>query len=145
MKRLRTLLRSEDGDIEEIPAWSILIVFMIMLGSVVFFVGRGVGTAQSVQAASWAAARDASLSRSQAAAIPNAHQAAALALSDTPCVSLEVEITGNGLTTRLGEVGTVTARVTCTVSTGDILFPGLPGTITVTKEATSPVDPYRER
>ena len=39
--------------------------------------------------------------------------------------------------------GTVTVTVTCSVDLGDALLPGVPGTTTLTAEATEPIDAWR--
>ena len=145
---LRRLLDDERGEISELPAWTIYAILALAMASVIFLFGRVASTDNTVQAAAYAAARDASLSRA-GDAVPHAIAAAETAIGDnTPCVNLDVTIGGNGLTTGLGQAGTVSATVTCTVSYVDLFLPGLvglPGTFTVTKTAFSPVDPYRER
>lgn len=145
--KLRHLLRDDRGEIEDLPMWAISVIIGIMLLGVGILFFRS-GSAQNVvQSAAYAAARDASLSRG-GDAVSHAITAAQRSLgTDVKCTTLDVKITGNGLTTGLGEAGTVTATVTCTVSYADIVLPGLPlpGAFTVTKSATSPVDPYRER
>lgn len=146
MNRLREILRDERGELEEIPGWIILVTGTVTLLLLLVFVGRGVSTANTVQAAANAAARDASLSRTAEVAVPNAQDVARATLDGgVNCIASTIDITGNGLTTGLGETGTVTASVSCTISTADILIPGVPGEITITRTATSPVDPYRAR
>ena len=144
---LRRLIRDERGEIDEIPSWTIYAICMIMLVSVIFMFTRFVSADSTVQAASYAAARDAALSRASDA-VPHAITAAHTALGDNVnCTSVDVKIGGNGLHTALGESGTVSATVICTVSIADYFFAGLPvpGTFTVTHTSHSPVDPYRER
>ncbi|GAA4484698.1 hypothetical protein [Microbacterium panaciterrae] len=145
--RLRRLLRDERGDIEDLPAWTILTIISVALLSAILVFGRAGVVEKTVQAAAAAAARDASLSRG-GDAVPHAISAARIAMgSNVTCTSLDVRVYGNGLSTGLGQAGTVSAEVTCTVSYGDLVFPGmnLPGFFTVKKTATSPVDPYRQR
>lgn len=147
MKLLRQALRDERGDIEDMPAVAILLVGVILpLIAVIVFMGR-YGTADnSVASAAAAAARDASLSRTASEAVPHAKAAAARALEgNVTCAGLDLAIGGNGLSTRLGETGTVTATIRCTINTSDLVFPLIPGSMTITQTATSPVDPYRER
>ncbi|WP_460002176.1 hypothetical protein [Microbacterium xylanilyticum] len=145
--RIRRLLRGERGGLEDVPGWAMMCLVAIALISLIALLGRGAAINNSVQAAAFAAARDASLSRG-GDAVPHAIAAANTSLSgNVTCQSLNVQIGGNGLHTGLGQAGTVSATITCVVSYGDLVFPGwsLPGTFTVTKTEHSPVDPYRER
>lgn len=146
-KILKRIASDESGEIDDLPGWTILTLFSIVLISMIVLFGRAGVVQNSVQAAAYAAARDASLSRGSDA-VPHAIAAAELALGDNAnCRDLDVAVSGNGLTTGLGEAGTVSVTVTCVVSYGDLVFPGLslPGSFTVTQTAHSPVDPYRER
>lgn len=147
MNTLKRILRDETGDIEDLPALTILIVGIIlpMLG-VVLFAGRFGLASNSVQSAASAAARDASLSRTAADAVPHAQAAAVAALSGTVnCSALDTDIQADGLNTALGQTGAVSATITCTIDNSDLLFALIPGSTTITKNATSPIDPYRER
>ncbi len=141
------LLRDDRGEIEDLPGLTILLVGIIApLLAVVLFMGRYGLADSSVQSAAAAAARDASLSRTAAEAVPHAQAAAAIALQgNVHCVGLDVTIGGNGLTTALGQTGTVSVTIICTISNADLAFPLIPGTTTITETASSPVDPYRQR
>jgi hypothetical protein len=146
MKTIRRIVLDERGDLEDLPPVTVMIVAaMIPILGIGVFLGRYGLTDNSVQSAAFAAARDASMSRGSDA-VPHAKEAAQLALGDnTHCASLDVTIGGNGLSTGLGQTGTVTATITCRINTGDLSIPGIPGSMTITKTASSPVDPYRER
>lgn len=144
---LRKLFSDERGDLDDLPGWTIMSIGAVALVSLILLFGRHGYVNNTVQAAAYAAARDASLSRA-GDAVPHAISAAQVVLGDNVhCTDLDVRVGGNGLTTGLGEAGTVSATITCTVSTGDLVMPGipLPGTFTIEKTAHSPVDPYRER
>ncbi len=146
IRTIRRILLDERGDLEDLPPVTIVIVLaLVPIVGFVVFLGRYGLTDNSVQSAAFAAARDASLSRSSDA-VPHAKEAAQLALGgNTHCASLDVSIGGNGLTTGLGQTGTVTATITCRINTSDLSVPFIPGSMTITKTASSPVDPYRER
>lgn len=146
MKRIRRIFRDERGEIDDIPGLVIVLVAILCpVFAVVIFMGRYGLAANSVQSAASAAARDASLSRS-GDAVAHARSAAKLALSgNVTCQSLDVEIGGNGLHTALGQSGIVTATITCRLDTSDLSLPLVPGSITITETADSPVDPYRQR
>lgn len=109
--------------------------------------GRIVTSGAKIDAAAQGAAREASIHRTAAAAQSAAQSAAAQSLDDQgiTCASTSVTINTGGLSVPVGQVGTVTATVTCTVNLADLLLPGLPGAKTLTATATSIVDAYRER
>jgi type II secretory pathway pseudopilin PulG len=138
MRILRSIVSDERGDVEDIPGLAIVLVGILCpLIAVVIFMGRYGLAENTVQSAAAAAARDASLS---------ARAAAELALSsNVNCQSLDVLIGGDGLHTTLGQTGTVTATITCRITTADLSFPLIPGSLTITHTAASPVDPYRQR
>ncbi|MBG0716858.1 hypothetical protein G3N18_01990 [Microbacterium sp. 2C] len=146
VKTIRRIIHDESGDLDDLPGWTILALAAVTLFGLIIWVGRGGAAANTVQAAAYAAARDASISRTVADAVPHAQAAATTALGgNVTCIDLDVKIGGDGLSTGIGQTGTVTATVSCTIATSDISFPGMPGSVTITKTASSPVDPYRER
>jgi hypothetical protein len=147
MSVLRTIVRDERGDVEDIPGLAIVLIGILCpLIAVGIFMGRYGLADNTVQSAAAAAARDASLSGSATDAVPHAKAAAELALSgNVNCQSLNLVIGGDGLHTALGQTGTVTATITCQIATADLAFPLIPGSLTITETAASPVDPYRQR
>jgi Flp pilus assembly protein TadG len=121
-------------------------VLLALLGLVIA-AGRTSIAQGSVDAAARDAARQASISLTPAAA-QAAGQASALAalrqdgLDCKPVVLINVsEFT----TTQPGEPATVTASVRCTVSLSNLALPGLPGSVGLQAEFTSPLDVYRSR
>jgi hypothetical protein len=147
VKLIRRILRNERGDVDDMPALAILLIGIIVpLIGIVVFMGRYGMADNTIQSAAAAAARDASLSRTEADAVPHATAAADTALAgNVNCATLDVSIGGNGLHTALGQTGTVSATIRCTINTSDLSFPLIPGSMTITKTAISPVDPYRQR
>ncbi|MGW5257462.1 TadE family protein [Streptomyces sp. NPDC004012] len=125
----------------------------VILPSLIMFIclaiagGRIVTSGAKIDAAAEDAAREASIHRTAAAAQSAAHTAAAESLNDQGirCASTSVNINTGGLSVPVGQVGTVTVTVTCTVSLSDLLLPGVPGAKTLTSTATSVVDQYRQR
>ncbi|MCX5106923.1 TadE/TadG family type IV pilus assembly protein [Streptomyces sp. NBC_00439] len=109
--------------------------------------GRIVTSGAKIDSAAEDAAREASIHRTAASAQSAAHAAAAESLDDQgiKCASTGVSISTGGLSVPVGQVGTVTATVTCTVNLSDLLLPGVPGARTLTSTATSVVDQYRQR
>lgn len=138
-------LRSDEG--------SAAIEAAIVLPSLIMFLclaiagGRLVTSGAKIDSAAEDAAREASIHRTAAAAQSAAQTAAAESLNDQgiTCASTSVSINTGGLSVPVGQVGTVTVTVTCTVNLSDLLLPGVPGARTLTSTATSVVDQYRQR
>ncbi|MFF1917057.1 TadE/TadG family type IV pilus assembly protein [Streptomyces sp. NPDC058239] len=109
--------------------------------------GRIVTSGAKIDSAAEDAAREASIHRTAASAQSAAQAAAAESLDDQgiKCASTSVSISTGGLSVPVGQVGTVTATVTCTVNLSDLLLPGVPGARTLTSTAMSVVDQYRQR
>ncbi len=125
------------------PVLVALLLFMVLAGRVVVATGELDATARD-------AARAASLSRSPAAAVRAAEQAAAADLAQTrrlACRSLAVQVDTAGFRphqTAMGPTaGTVTVSVRCQLQLADLAL-GLPGTRLVERRATAPVDAFRE-
>lgn len=119
----------------------LLLIGLLVLG------GRVALAHQATQAAADDAARTASIARTQSAAESGARSSALASLGNRnlSCQSAAVAVDTSAFSTRVGTPGHITATVTCVVSLGDLLLPGVPGTHTVTATAVSPLDTYRER
>ncbi|MFM9632590.1 MULTISPECIES: TadE/TadG family type IV pilus assembly protein [Streptomyces] len=126
---------------------AIIVPLLIMFLSLAIAGGRLVTSGAKIDAAAEDAAREASLHRTASSAQSAAQAAAAASLDDQgiTCASTRVSINTGGLSVPVGQVGTVTATVTCTVPLSDLLLPGMPGARTLTSTATSVVDQYRQR
>ncbi|GHE34313.1 TadE/TadG family type IV pilus assembly protein [Streptomyces capitiformicae] len=126
---------------------AIIVPALIMFVCLAIAGGRIVTSGSKIDSAAEDAAREASIHRTVAAAQSAAHTAAAESLDDQgiTCASTSVSIDTGGLSVPVGQVGTVTATVTCTVNLSDLLLPGVPGARTLTSTATSVVDQYRQR
>jgi Flp pilus assembly protein TadG len=146
MNRIRKLTgRSEDGSssvsfVLIAPALVLVIGFLI-------FAGRISIAGNVVESSAAAAARDASLARTESRSVANASDAARRVMSQqgVNCSSLNVDIDTSGLRVPLGQIGTVRATVTCHADLSDIGIPGIPGSKTLTSTASSPVDAYRQK
>ncbi|WP_337007246.1 TadE/TadG family type IV pilus assembly protein [Microbacterium sp. LB12] len=143
---LRSLLhRKEEGsmsvELVMLAPVMVLVILLLVAG------GRIALASNAAEAAANAAAREASLSRTTAEAQQDANAAAqtSMAQSGYACNTLDVLIDDSGLNVPLGQVGTVSGTITCTLNLSDVALPGLPGTWTIERSATSPVDAYRER
>ncbi|MFG2961376.1 TadE/TadG family type IV pilus assembly protein [Streptomyces sp. NPDC048291] len=138
-------LRSDEGSaaIEAAIVLPALIMFLCMA----IAGGRIVTSGAKIDSAAEDAAREASIHRTADAAQSAARAAASESLNDQgiTCASTRVTINTSGLSVPVGQVGTVTATVVCTVNLSDLLLPGVPGAKTLTSTATSVVDQYRER
>ncbi|MGW2827206.1 TadE/TadG family type IV pilus assembly protein [Streptomyces sp. NPDC001443] len=145
MARWAEKLCSDEGSaaIEAAIVLPVLIMFLCMA----IAGGRIVTSGAKIDSAAEDAAREASIHRTAAAAQSAAQSAAAESLDDQgiKCASTSVSINTGGLSVPVGQVGTVTVTVTCTVNLSDLLLPGVPGAKTLTSTATSVVDQYRQR
>lgn len=132
---------------------SVAIEAAIVLPTLIMFLclaiagGRIVTSGSKIDSAAEDAAREASIHRTAATAQSAARSAAAQSLSDQgiTCASTSVTINTGGLSVPVGQVGTVSVTVTCTVNLSDLLLPGVPGAKTLTSTATSVVDQFRQR
>lgn len=145
---MRRLVGTRGGD-----EGSVAIEAAIVIPPLIMFVclalagGRLVTSGAKIDAAAEDAAREASIHRTAASAQTAAQAAAAESLGDQgiACASSNVAIDTSGLNVPVGQVGTVTVTVNCTVSLADLLLPGVPGTKTLKSTATSVVDAFRGR
>ncbi|MGW9026875.1 TadE/TadG family type IV pilus assembly protein [Streptomyces sp. NPDC055722] len=138
-------VRSDEGSAAVEAA--IILPSLIMFLCLAIAGGRLVTSGAKIDAAAEDAAREASIHRTAAAAQDAAHAAASQSLDDQgiKCASITVSVNTGGLNVPVGQVGTVTATVRCTVNLSDLLLPGVPGARTLTSTATSVVDQYRQR
>lgn len=145
MARLAHRLRSDEGS-AAIEA-AVILPSLIMFLCLAIAGGRIVTSGAEIDAAAEDAAREASIHRTAGSAQSAAQAAAAQSLNDQgiKCSSTSVSINTGGLSVPVGQVGTVTVTVTCTVNLSDLLLPGVPGAKTLTSTATSVVDQYRQR
>lgn len=119
---------------------------ILLLGALVL-AGRVQVAASAVEHATAAAARAASIERTIEGARAAAQRTVdrETAASGLPCSSSVVQVDPSGLAAPLGTTASVTVRASCTVTMSDLAVPGLPGSRTLTAEATSAVDRYRTR
>jgi Flp pilus assembly protein TadG len=137
MRTRRTGDRGNDG-VELAIAAPVLLVLALLL----LILNRAVTARMDVNAVADAAARAASLQRDPASAQAAAEQTAAANLGDgrTTCTPLVVVVD----TSEFAPGGQVAVTVSCTVSYTDLAGGlSLPGTTTISGQATSPVDVYR--
>ena len=120
---------------------------LLLLLSFAVLAGRTQIADNAVEAATRAAAREASLAPDAATAIASATAQAQRTLSDEDlrCQGTTVDVDTAGFRAPTGQPGDVVVSVTCVVGLADLLAPGLPGSVTVQASFTSPVDTYRER
>ena len=147
VRRLARRLRSgeETGSIPLERA--ILAPAGLLIISVVIFAGRVALAHQSLDGAAASAAREASISRTQPAANSAATAAAAQTLTQQglDCATTSVSVDTTGFASPAGTPATISATVTCVVPLADLAIPGIPGSMTITGNASSPLDTYRER
>lgn len=142
MTRHRWVRRDDGSTTLEV---AILTPALILLLGAMIVVGRIQLTAGAVEHAAAAAAREASLARTPAAATIAARTAAERELATIECATSDVQVDTTGLSAPLGQPATVTVTVSCVIDLSDLAIPGLPGTRTQTASAVSPVDAWRQR
>lgn len=145
MKKLSWRVEEERG--AAAVELAILGFTLILVVTALVIAGRIGGAQNAVQSAATAAAREASLARTETIARVNGDEAVTTSLQNNGirCASTRTDLNLAGFTTALGTPGIVTATVTCTVDVSAVSVPGLPGSFTVTRSSQSPVDPYRQR
>ncbi|MFF8638958.1 TadE family protein [Streptomyces pilosus] len=145
MARWTRRTRGDDGSVAIEAA--LIVPPLLMFVCLAIAGGRIVTSGAKIDAAAEDAAREASIHRTAASAQAAAQAAAAESLNDQgiTCASSSVNMNTGGLSVPLGQVGTVTVTVSCTVPLADLLLPGAPGARTLTSTATSVVDQYRQR
>ncbi|WP_371666389.1 pilus assembly protein [Streptomyces sp. NBC_00289] len=138
-------LRSDAGSAAIETA--IILPLLIMFLCLAIAGGRIVTSGAKIDSAAQDAAREASIHRTAGSAQSAAQAAAAESLSDQgiACASTSVRIDTGGLSVPVGQVGTVSVTVMCSVHLSDLLLPGVPGTRRLVSTATSVVDQYREQ
>lgn len=142
--------RSPKHDFHERGAVSIevvLIVPVIMLIVALMTAGWRLWSVRAqVSEAAAAGARAASVMRGSSAADVAARQAidADLDAVSSICTSPAVSVDTTGFRSAVGSSADVNVEINCAVPFTDLLVP-MPGSLTVTAQASSPIDSYKER
>jgi Flp pilus assembly protein TadG len=118
----------------------------VLLGSLVIAGGRVAIANQAIESVAAEAARSASIARTQAEANASAASGAmaSLANQDLRCTTSSVTVDTREFASPPGTPASVAATVSCAVDLSDVALPGVPGTLTITKTMSSPIDTYRE-
>jgi Flp pilus assembly protein TadG len=139
-RRLQPTRRGDDGfgTVEMVLLTPVLVLLLLL----VVGVGRVEQARLQVTGAARDAARAASLSRTADAAASQAQASADVALAgqSVTCVGGPVVSVD---TSQFVPGGQVVVTVTCPARLGDLGFPGLPATKTLTATAASPLEQYR--
>jgi Flp pilus assembly protein TadG len=140
VRRLRRLSVAGDAGSSTAEA-ALLTPLLVAVLLLVVLCGRLVTAKMDLQAAASAAARSASIARSDPAARAEADRTAreTLAARGVTCQQVTVNVSTGGL--RPG--GAVTVTVACTVPLADLALLAVPGSRTVQATASSPVDVWR--
>lgn len=123
-----------------VPALMIMLGLLIAGGRVWFAKSTVTDAAQS-------ASRAASLARTAGEAGQAGRDAARASLETggLDCASQSASINTGAFSVTVGTPATVHATVSCRVTFGDLLLPGMPGSMTITRSADSALDTYRTR
>ncbi|HEX6684901.1 MAG TPA: TadE/TadG family type IV pilus assembly protein [Candidatus Limnocylindrales bacterium] len=127
---------------------AILTPAMILFFLVTVVAGRITLAQQAAEAAAFEAARTASLARDAGTAHDDGEAAAlaSFASQGIQCTApLVVEVDTSGFGIEPPGTAVVTATVSCSVQLSDVALPGMPGSLTLAAEFTSPLDRYRSR
>ena len=121
--------------------------FVLGIILLVVFAGRYALATQSVNSAAASAARTASIARTASDARSTANSAAVLSLAsqEISCATVDVKVDTSGFKAEVGLPATVAATVTCQLDLAGLSMIGLPGSMTISAESSSPLDTYRER
>lgn len=92
-----------------------------------------------------AAARAASWERNAVAASTAGERVARSNLAESSCRDVRIQLDTSGFAIPAGQAASVRADVACVVPLSDLLVPGLPGSIAIAADATTPIDRYRGR
>ena len=145
LRRMERLTRRDTGSVVvELVVLAPCLVLVLLL---VIAVGRIAGANNTVDAAAYAAARAASISRSAPAARAAAYTAANSQLTQqgVSCSGLQVNIDTSQFSIPAGQPASVVADVTCPVPLSDLGLATLSGTRDVHGRAVSSIDTYRAR
>lgn len=137
--------RGERGSVS--VEFAILVPGLILVLGLVVAGGRLWFARSAVVEASYSAARGASLARTagEASADGAAAGRAALVSRGVECSAVSVTSSTAAFSVPVGQPATVTSRIRCTVGFGDVLLPGMPGSITLEATGSSALDTYRAR
>lgn len=131
------------------PATELVIILpalIVLLGVIV--AGARIWFARSVVTdAAYSGARAASIERDaqQAGAAGRTATQERLSMRGITCLQASVDLDLSGFGTPVGVPAAVLERIRCRVAIGDVLVPGMPGSIMITGHGSSPIDSYRER
>jgi len=139
-------MNRERGLAVSVEAAVVLPVLVLFIG-LLLTLARVALAEQQVGAAAAAGARAASLERSEPRAGDAAREAvtAALAQRGLTCTSHRVRVDAAAVARPIGQRGSVSVLVSCAVGLSDVSLPFVPGSVDVTAERRSPVDPLRGR
>jgi Flp pilus assembly protein TadG len=140
--------RSKPNERGAVTVELVLVVpaLVIMLGLLIAG-GRLWFARVTVTEAAQSSARSASLARSasEATQVGQAAGAQSLSTAGLACSSQLVQVKTSAFGVEVGNPATITATVSCQVSFGDLLLPGMPGSIALTRTGYSALDTYRGR
>ena len=123
-----------------VPILMIMLGLMMAGGRIWFAKGRLTDAAE-------AGARAASLARTSTAAVSDGRSAVhqAMQTSGLRCAGSSVVVDVSGFGVPAGTPATVRSTVGCRVPLADIMLPGLPGSLWISRSGASALDTYRGR
>lgn len=125
---------------------AVLLVPVLVLVLAVMVAGWRIWTVRAdVRQASHAAARSASLQTSGARARVMATQVARTQLAATPCRQMSIDVDTSDFSRPDLSDASVSVRIGCSVELGDLLLPGVPGSVDASATGSSVLDRFRQR
>jgi Flp pilus assembly protein TadG len=126
---------------------AILAPAVITFFVVAIIAGRFAIALQAADSAAFDAARNASLSRTEATALTRARTTAtnSFTAQGIRCQSLTVNVDTSGFRRPVGQPASVRVEVVCVAELRDVALPGMPGSATLRASFISPLDTYRSR
>jgi Flp pilus assembly protein TadG len=123
-----------------VPALVVMLGLMVAGGRLWFAKSYLTDAAQS-------GARAASLARTAQEAVADGRSAArqAMATAGLRCAASTVSIDAGAFAAPVGVPATVGSTLTCRIAFSDVLLPGMPGTVSITRSGSAALDTYRAR
>ncbi|MGL5405971.1 MAG: TadE/TadG family type IV pilus assembly protein [Propionibacteriaceae bacterium] len=136
-------MRSDRGAVA--TEWAILVPAVVLIVSVMVAGSRLAMTRSAIADAAYAGARSAAANQSGSLAAVKGKDIAIANLNGVLCNERRINVDTTAFRVTSGQPALVKVHIYCVVPLADLLIPGMPGSISVTKEGVAALDTYRER
>ncbi len=124
---------------------TLLVPVVVLSLGVMVSSGRVWLARSAVEQAAGAAARAASVERTQASARTAAERTVTTSLEGTRCIDVKIDVDTSGFALPPGVSAVVSVTVRCQVPLADVAVPGLPDSLTAESRGQAVLDTYRGR